>query len=207
MRLLICWLLTVVLLACGQKAPVFPPLKTDAIIVFFGDSLTYGTGAGPEQDIPSLVAKELPFHVQNAGVPGNTTQDGLNRLEETLDQPVDLLIIGLGGNDFLRHVPLTETKRNLKQMIHLAKSKGVRVLLMAIPQPSLGAAAFGNLSDHPIYEELAEEEDVGLIQDVFTEVLSSNATKSDQIHPNAKGYALAKDQLIAEMRRLGLIRN
>lgn len=207
MKQLLCWALAVALLACGQKAPAFPPLRTDATIVLFGDSLTYGTGAGPEQDIPSLIAKELPFHVQNAGVPGNTTQDGLGRLEATLNQPIDLLIIGLGGNDFLRHVPLAETKRNLKQMIHLAKARGVAVLLMAIPQPSLGAAAFGNLSDHPVYEEVAEEEHIGLIKDVFTEVLSNNATKSDQIHPNAKGYALAKDQLIAEMRRLGLINN
>jgi acyl-CoA hydrolase len=207
MRQLLCWLLAVVLLACGQNGPAFPPLKTDATIVFFGDSLTYGTGAGPEQDMPSLVAKELPFRVQNAGVPGNTTQDGLNRLEETLNQPIDLLIIGLGGNDFLRHIPLAETKRNLKQMIHLAKAKGVRVLLMAIPQPSLGAAAFGNLSDHPVYEEIAEEERIELIHDVFTKVLSNNATKSDQIHPNAKGYALVKDQLITELRRLGLIKN
>ncbi len=207
MKQLLCWALAVALLACGQKAPAFPPLRTDATIVLFGDSLTYGTGAGPEQDIASLIAKELPFHVQNAGVPGNTTQDGLGRLEATLDQPIDLLIIGLGGNDFLRHVPLAETKRNLKQMIHLAKARGVVVLLMAIPQPSLGAAAFGNLSDHPVYEEVAEEEHIGLIKDVFTEVLSNNTTKSDQIHPNAKGYALAKDQLIAEMRRLGLINN
>lgn len=206
MRSLLYWLIAFALVACGQKAPAFPPLKADATIVFFGDSLTYGTGAGPKQDIPSLVAKELHFHVQNAGVPGNTTQDGVERLEETLDEPVDLLIIGLGGNDFLRHVPLAETKRNLKQMIHLAKAKGVRVVLMAIPQPSLGAAAFGSLSDHPVYEEIAEEEHVGLFKDVFTDVLSHNETKSDQIHPNAQGYMEAKDQLVAEMRRLGLIK-
>lgn len=206
MKRLLYWFLAIALLACGQKAPAFPPLKADATIVFFGDSLTYGTGAGPKQDIPSLVEKELHFHVQNAGVPGNTTQDGLDRLAETLDQPVDLLIIGLGGNDFLRHVPLATTKQNLRQMIRLAKAKGVRVMLMAIPQPSLGAAAFGSLSDHPVYEEIAEEEHVGLIKDVFTEVLSNNATKADQVHPNAEGYALAKDQLIAEMHRLGLVK-
>lgn len=207
MKRLICLFLAIFLLACGQKAPAFPPLKTGANIVFLGDSLTYGTGAGPEQDIPSLVAKELPFQIQNAGIPGNTTEDGLNRIEEILDHPVDLLIIGLGGNDFLRKVPLATTKENLKKMIRIARAKGIKVMLMAIPQPSLGAAAFGTLSDHPVYEEIAEEEHVGLAKDVFTGVLSDNATKSDQIHPNAKGYALAKDQLIAEMRRLGLIKN
>lgn len=200
------WFLAVLLLACSHQAPAFPPLKTDATIIFFGDSLTYGTGAAQGQDIPSLVAKELPVQVQNEGVPGDTTQDGLARLEEALEQPADLLIIGLGGNDFLRHVPLTDTKNNLKQMIRMAKAKGVQVVLMAIPQPSIGAAAFGNLSDHPVYEEIADEEHIGLIRDVFTSALSNNATKSDQIHPNAKGYALAKDQLIAEMRRLGLVK-
>ena len=206
MNRLFCLFFALILLACGQNAPAFPPLKTGANIVFFGDSLTFGTGAGPEQDIPSLVAKELPFQVQNEGVPGNTTEDGLQRIEETLDEPVDLLIIGLGGNDFLRKVSLATTKKNLKQMIHIAKAKGVQVILMAIPEPSLGAAAFGNLSDHPVYEEIAEEEHVGLIKDVFTNVLAHNETKSDQIHPNAKGYAKAKDQVVSEMRRLGLIK-
>ncbi len=207
MRRLLCCFIAVFLLACGQKAPVSPPLQTGASIVFLGDSLTYGTGAGPGQDIPSQLAKELHFQVENAGIPGNTTEDGLNRINEVLDRHVDLLIIGLGGNDFLRQVPLATTKYNLIQMIHIAKARGIKVMLMAIPKPSLGAAAFGALSDHPIYEEIAQEEHIGLAKDVFTGALSDNATKSDQIHPNAKGYTLAKDQLVAEMRRLGLINN
>jgi acyl-CoA thioesterase I len=194
--------------ACGADKPQLPSLKNGATIVFLGDSLTYGTGAKHgKEDIPALFSKELPYQAINAGVPGETTEDGLDRIEDVLaEQKTDLLVIALGGNDFLRKVSPETTRRNLKEMIKIAKAENIKVLLMAIPEPSIGGA-FGALHDHPMYAEIAAEEQVGLLEDIFTEALSDNATKSDQIHPNAKGYAMAKERVIEEMQALGLLQD
>lgn len=188
------------------------PLPSTSNVVILGDSLTYGTGASSGEDYASLLASNTGWNVINAGVPGNTSSDGLARLSQYLqaheagEQKIDLLIVELGGNDFLKHVPESETINNLKAILSQAKAKSIQTALIAIPEFSPVGAAFGALSDHPLYEKLAEETDTPLIEDLFSDVLAKNNLKADPIHPNAEGYRLVASELQEALTELGFLK-
>ena len=202
--LLIIWL-TALIAACGAEKS-HSVIPTNATVVILGDSLTYGTGADNGQDYASLLANNTGWNVINAGVPGNTSSNGLERLPDLLsEQRVDLLIVELGGNDFLRHLPEAETAKNLKAILAQSKAKNIPTLLLAIPAFSPIGAAFGNLSDHPLYEKLAKETHTALIDDVFSDVLSKNSLKADSIHPNAEGYRMVEEGLRTALIKQGFL--
>jgi acyl-CoA hydrolase len=197
--------------ACDSKYR-HTPLPSTSNVVILGDSLTYGTGAGSGEDYASILAGNTGWNVINEGVPGNTSYDGLARLSQILEahesgeQKIDLLIVELGGNDFLKHVPKTETVSNLKAILNQAKAKSINTVLIAIPEFSPVGAAFGALSDHPLYENLAEETDTPLIEDLFSDVLAKNSLKADPIHPNAAGYRLVATELQNALIDLGFLK-
>jgi acyl-CoA hydrolase len=197
--------------ACDSKYR-HTPLPSTSNVVILGDSLTYGTGAGSGEDYASILAGNTGWNVINEGVPGNTSYDGLARLSQILEahesgeQKIDLLIVELGGNDFLKHVPKTETVSNLKAILDQAKAKSINTVLIAIPEFSPVGAAFGALSDHPLYENLAEETDTPLIEDLFSDVLAKNSLKADPIHPNAAGYRLVATELQNALIDLGFLK-
>jgi acyl-CoA hydrolase len=126
-----------------------------------------------------------------------------NLLEE--HQP-KLLLIELGGNDLLRQVPTKQVEENLKSIIAQAKTQGVQIALVAIPEISPLMAAVGNLSDHPLYARVAEETKVPLITDIFSDVLSKRDLKADQIHPNAQGYVEVAKAMQETLKALGFVR-
>ena len=194
------------LLACAEKYPLQPAIAQGATVLILGDSLSFGTGAKPEEAYPVLLEKATGWHIVNAGVPGDTTSGGLQRLPNLLEthQP-KLLLVELGGNDLLRQVSPKQVESNLKSIIAQAKSIGVPVALVAIPEISPLMAAVGNLSDHPLYARVAEEMQVPLVTDVFSEVLSKRDLKADQIHPNAQGYAVVASGMQAALKALGFI--
>ena len=147
--------LIVILSLCLLQAcsgPSIPALSDNARVLAFGDSLTYGVGASKGQDYPSQLAAMSGFEVINAGVSGETTSGGKQRLGKllALHNP-ELLILLEGGNDFLRNQSKAQTKANLANMIEQAQAKGVPVLLVAVTQKGLF------LSASPLYLELAEE--------------------------------------------------
>ncbi len=199
------------LTAC-DKGYQYPPLPATANVLILGDSLTYGTGAAEGEDYANLLASSTGWNVMNAGVPGNTSLQGLERLPEYLaahasgQQKIDLLLIALGGNDFLRHVPQSQIVENLKAMLMQAKVHGIQTALIAIPELSPVGAAFGTLSDHPLYARLAEETNTPLLSGIFTEALAKNSLKADPIHPNADGYQVVAARLQQGLQLLGFIR-
>jgi len=198
-------LLAMLMTACGhgQQYPAIPAKST---VVILGDSLTYGTGADKDQDYASILASNTGWNVINAGVPGNISSDGLARLPELLDgQEIDLLIVELGGNDFLKQLPEAETTGNLKAILAQVKAKKIQAVLLAIPKFSPIGAAFGNLSDHPLYEKLAKETNTPLVEDVFSDVLANNGLKSDAIHPNAEGYRIVEDNMRNAFIKMGFL--
>ncbi|HEY8353396.1 MAG TPA: arylesterase [Methylophilaceae bacterium] len=204
-RLLTMALLPLMLAACGDR-PQFPPLPEGASVLILGDSLSYGTGAARGEDYPSLLAKNTGWNIINAGVPGDTSADGLERLPALLEQhEVDLLIVELGGNDFIRRVPQQQTKDNLRAILTEARANGIQSLLLAIPEFSPFGAAVGSLSDHALYRELAKETGTPLIENIFSDVLAKNALKSDPIHPNAEGYRLIEDALRKALQKQGFL--
>jgi acyl-CoA hydrolase len=204
-KLLLSACLSILLVACGgEKAKAIIPANSTVVIL--GDSLTYGTGADKGQDYASMLANNTGWNVINAGIPGNTSSNGLARLPDLLSEHhVDLLIVELGGNDFLQHLPEKETASNLKAILAQSKAKNIPTVMLAIPAFSPLGAAFGNLSDHPIYEKIAQETGTALIEDVFSDVLAKNGLKADPVHPNAAGYRVVEEGLRTTLIEMGFL--
>lgn len=197
--------LPVFLVACGNEQQ-YKTLPNDATVLILGNSLSYGTGAADGEDYPSLLAANTGWNIINAGVPGDTSAGGLARLPDLLGRhEIDLLIVELGGNDFIKRVPQQETINNLRTILSEAKANNIQPLLLAIPEFSPFGAAVGNLSDHDLYEKLAEETGTPLVQDLFSEVLAKNGLKSDPIHPNAEGYRLIEESLRKALSKKGFL--
>lgn len=205
-RLIFSLLLALLLGACG--GPKHQPLPAGATALVLGDSVSHGTGAGEGQDYPTLLATLTGWHIVNASVPGDTSADGLSRLPDLLDRnKPKLVLVELGGNDFLRQTSRAQTVANLKAILLECRTRGIPAVLIAVPRPSLAGAVIGHLSDDPIYRELANNTETPLIEDILADVLSSNDLKSDHIHPNAAGYRKIAQGLQAELRELGFLRN
>lgn len=172
-------------------------LQKNQRILAFGDSLTYGYGATIDESYPSILARKTGREVVNAGINGETSGEGRRRLPGLLDDgEITLIILCFGGNDILQKLPMTELKENLKQMIIMAKRRGIAVLLVSVPNLGL----FG-LSALPLYEEVASETGVPLLSGMLTEILSQPTLKSDQIHPNAAGYRKMAEKIYAKLQK------
>ncbi|MEQ1602017.1 MAG: arylesterase [Methylophilaceae bacterium] len=195
-------LLLLVLFACSAEKHAAIPQGSNVLAL--GDSVTYGTGAEASESYPELLAAKTGWRVINAGVAGNTSADALTRLPELLEQHTPrLILVELGGNDFLRHVALQETIANLKAVLSLAKAHGIPVVLVAVPRPNLLGAAVGHLSDDPIYQTISRETGTPVVKNVLSDVLSQNTLKSDPIHPNAQGYRRMANELALALQELG----
>ena len=174
---------------CDQL-PQLKPLGHDAVILTFGDSLTFGTGAKQEQAYPVQLQTLVSRTVINAGIPGEITRSGLRRLPALLQQhQPDLIIICHGGNDILRRLNLQQTRSNIQQMIDISRAYGAQVVLVGVPDFSLF------LSSAEFYLELAELNHLPIENTVLPDILKNSAWKSDQIHPNATGYSMLAERL------------
>ena len=187
-------------IACGEKPPQIPRLGPDDVVLAFGDSLTYGTGASPEEAYPNVLAKLINRNVVGAGVPGETTADGLERLPAVLDEVKPrLLLLCMGGNDMLRRMDSASIESNLRAMVQLAKSRGIGVVLIGVPEPAL----FGGTA--AVYGKLALDQRVPLEGKILHEVLFDKELKADQIHPNARGYRRIAQALADFLQRAGAL--
>jgi len=184
---------------CGQQAKL-ARLAPDAVVLAFGDSLTFGTGASEAESYPAQLAQLIGRKVVRAGVPGEVSADGLERLPEALDehQP-KLLILCHGGNDFLRRLPKQRAAENVRAMIRLAKGRGIEVVLIGTPE--LGFT----VSPPEFYGEIAGELRVPYEGGVIGKILRDSSLKSDTIHPNARGYRLIAERLAELLRKAGAV--
>ena len=175
-------LLATLVAACG-RTPAIAPLPADAVILAFGDSLTFGTGAPAEQSYPDVLAGLLNRTVINAGIPGEVSAAGLNRLPQLLEEHrPQLVILCHGGNDFLRRLDRARTAANLAAMVELCRAAGADVVLVGVPEFGL------ILSPPPLYREVAERFAIPYEEEIISDLLGDRDFKSDTIHPNAAGY-------------------
>lgn len=183
-------LVAVFLVVGCERAPTLPKLGPDDVIVAFGDSLTFGTGASRETAYPAVLATLTGRTVVNAGVPGDTTASALQRLPAVLDQHRPrLVLLCLGGNDMLRKQPEADIQNNLRRLVSTIRASGAEVMLIAVPAPTLfgGPPAF--------YARVADDLKLPLEDDAFDAVLRDNRLKADPIHANAAGYRVVAEQL------------
>lgn len=192
--------LLLLLIFTNKEREMMPLTKQDTILTF-GDSLTYGYGAKSGESYPELLSHYTGLKVINAGVNGDTSEDGKRRLTASLSDPsIKVMILFFGGNDILQKRSMQDLKENLRSMIVMAKEKQIEVLLVSVPNFTL----FG-LSALDLYDELAEEEDVPLLSGMLAEILSDPSLKIDQIHPNAKGYEKMAKEVFESLKRENLI--
>ena len=183
-----------ILFQAGQPAKV---------LLFYGDSLTAGYGLSTEEAFPALVEKKLKeqgkaYKVVNAGLSGETSAGGLNRLDWILRQPVDIFVLELGANDGLRGLPLDQTRKNLQAIIDKVKSKypNVKIVIagMLVP-PNMGPDYTAEFKK--IFPELARKNKATLIpfllQDVAGDEKLNNA---DGIHPNVEGHKIVANNVL-----------
>jgi len=169
-------------------------------ILFFGDSITAGLGVEEEEAFPALVQQKIDslnwnFKAVNAGLSGETSAGGLRRVDWMLRQPVSVFVLELGGNDGLRGIDLSVTKKNLQKIIDKVEAKypEARIVLagMQVP-PNLGPEYTQKFKS--MYPELAEKNNAALIPFLLEDVgRNPERMQSDGIHPNAKGH-----QILAE---------
>lgn len=191
---------------CNNK-PTGAKIARGSKVIALGDSLTYGYGAEKHQAYPTILAEKTGWQIRNAGINGDTSAGVLARLNEIIQQKPSLVLLGIGGNDVLKHVNPSETKKNITEIVQKIKAKNIVVVLIAEPHFST-SALFGWASDNPIYQEIADSEQVMLFskgEGSWSEILSNEKLKSDQIHANAAGYAKFADNLYQFLQKQGLI--
>ncbi len=176
-------------LILGKNVPATPEnarAYAQRPILAFGDSLTFGTGVEPHLSYPAMLQRMSGVKVVNAGVPGETSAQGLKRLEGALrEHRPAMLILCHGGNDVLRGLSRSALKENLAAMVRIAQKENVDVLLVGLPDMS--TLGFGDLD---LYEEVAETYGTMFESGVIGKIERNAALKSDRIHPNAEGYRM-----------------
>ena len=197
-------LLAAALTACSKTAP-HAALPAGSTILALGDSLTAGYAADAEAAYPAVLASLTGWQIINGGVSGNTSAQALARLPALMRRQPQLVLVSIGGNDFLRKVPEADTRSNIRQIVQQIKAAGVPAVLVAVPYFTTGAL-FGRLSEHPMYEELAAELNVPLLKGAWAEVLGDKKLKSDQIHANAQGYRVFAEKMWAFLKQQGFAR-
>jgi lysophospholipase L1-like esterase len=154
-------------------------------IVCFGDSITFGYGAQPGEDYPSVLARMLDIPVVNAGIDGDTTTEALKRLKpDVLDRGPLLVIIEFSGNDFLKKIPKEVTLDNIRSMVEQIQEKGVMVAIADI------SAGMFLAEYRSAFYNLAREKGAIFIPHILGGIITNPSMKSDFLHPNAEGYKM-----------------
>lgn len=177
--------------------PAAPAKSPDnrPVIAAFGDSLSAGHGADPGKSYPDFLQTELNrqgyrYHVVNAGISGDTTTDGLERVDSVTAMKPAIVIVEFGGNDGLRGLPVATTRANLEQIIMTLQKAGTKIVLagMTLP-PNYGPDYIRSFTG--IYRDLARKYHLPLIPFLLSGVGGNAALmQRDGIHPTAEGNAI-----------------
>jgi lysophospholipase L1-like esterase len=192
--------IALLLLAGCSERPKLERLAGDAVVLAFGDSLTFGTGANEDESYPAQLERLIGRRVVPAGVPGEVSAQALERLPATLDEHAPrLLLLCIGGNDFLRRLGNQQAEHNVREMVKLARSRGIAVLLIGTPEPGF------TVSPPAFYAGIAKEFRLPYEEGIIGQVLKDRSLKADPIHPNARGYRVIAERLAEQLKQNGAI--
>jgi acyl-CoA thioesterase-1 len=208
-----CMIFTLTIFGCGNGGSSTNSEKTKnkvdelqvqkKTILFFGNSLTEGYGLDDRsQAFPALIQKKidslkLPYRVINAGLSGETSAGGKNRIDWLLRQKVDVFVLELGANDGLRGIPVTETTKNLQEIVDRVKSKypdAKQVLLgMQVP-PNMGGRYISEFRG--IFQVLARKNNMAFVPFLLEGVGGiQELNQADGIHPTAEGHKILAENV------------
>lgn len=184
-----------------------PVRAADLTLVVLGDSLSAGYQLAPGDGFPEQLQKALeargqPVEVINAGVSGDTTSGGLSRLDWSVGEGVDAVIVELGANDALRGIAPALTRRNLEEITSRLRARGIEVLLAGMLAPRNLGEKYAKEFD-PIYADLAKAHGA-LLYPFFLEgvALNPDLNLSDGMHPNADGVAVIVENILPKVEEL-----
>ena len=190
-------LLSIILVSCNEKNTKNKIEK----VLLFGDSLMAGYGLPNEQHLSVVLEQNLKsegydINVINGSISGNTSLDGLNRIEETLSElDIDLIILGLGANDMLRKINPNETKKNLEKIIKIIQDKNIKIILAGMIASTSYGLNYKKKFDK-IFPDLSKKYDLPLIPFLLDGVaLNPNFNQSDGMHPNKKGTLIISETI------------
>ena len=187
-----------ILVGCNET-PRKTSLPQGATVIALGDSLTFGTGATPETSYPSVLAAASGWDVINAGVPGETAAEGCARLPGLIeDHRPQLVLVLLGGNDFLRRMPEQNVVAALERCVESARAGNAEIAL--IPVPRFGASG---IVDAPLYAEAGRVWNVAVLDAGLSALIAQRALRADAVHLNAAGYREMALNLVEGLRTQG----
>jgi len=202
--------------ACDKQSAIAPkPRQTSSLaasnkpkIVAFGDSLTAGFGLTEKESYPYLLQEKLKadgydYEVLNAGVSGDTSAGGLERIDWSIEQEgVEILILELGGNDLLRGLSVPEMKGNLTEIVRKAKARKVKVLLCGL-FPPMARVGDEQRQFAAVFSEIAKQEKVAFMPFFLQGVGGvKQFNQADGIHPNADGAKILTENVYASLKPL-----
>lgn len=188
LAVVIAWLAS----ACGQStpgAPTSPPPQIVRTVVVLGDSLAVYPSL--DQSFPARLQYRidqgsLKWKVTNAGVSGDTTADGLARIDPLLTSEVGVMVLELGANDGLRGIPVAAIETNLSTMIERAQVRGIRVLLCGMETPPTHGFDY-SVAFHLVFPRIAQRYQTAFVPFLLAGALTPDMTGPDGVHPNAAG--------------------
>lgn len=187
-------------LSSCSDSPQLTPLSSNDIILAFGDSLTYGTGAKKTESYPSVLTKLSGKTVINAGVSGEVSADGLKRLPQFLEKHnPTLLILCHGGNDVLQRKSKNTMFKNVQAMVELAQAQNIDLVLLGVPEFGLFLSAMEG------YGDIASDKEILYLPDLIPDLLGDNNLKSDTVHPNKAGYRIMAETIYEALQEAGAL--
>jgi len=184
----------VIYLLQPTRYPITNRIPSGETVVAFGDSLTYGIGAAKNMSYPAQLSELIGEKVINLGVPGDTTTDALNRIDQLIEQDPRIVLLTLGGNDLKNGVDKEIAFNNLRTIIHNAQESGALVIIGGIDIPLFGR---GFADD---YRKLAKDTRSVLLPNVFEGIMGNHQLMADSIHPNDKGYKIMAERFHEVMK-------
>jgi acyl-CoA thioesterase I len=181
--------------ACGRNNTwkITNAYPQGVAVVALGDSLTSGYQMAPGESYPEQLSVRIGRPILNRGVSGDSTAEGLARLErDVIDENPRIVIVGLGANDMLRRQPIDPAFANLRAIVDRIHAKGALVVLLGVD-----GRLYGDWG--PRYRALARETGCVYVPDLLDGVFGDPRLMYDQIHPNAKGYAKIAERLDSEI--------
>ena len=190
-------LLAIIVVGCSEKKS---QIKIEKVLLF-GDSLMSGYGLPEDDHLSVVLEKSLKsdgneIQIFNGSISGDTSSDGLDRIEDELsDASYDLIIIGLGANDMLRRINPDQTKQNLEDIINIIVNNDIKIILAGMVASPTNGLSYKKKFDK-IYPDLSKKFELELIPFLLKGVaLNPSLNQADGIHPNEKGVLIISETL------------
>ncbi len=171
---------------CAQKAAIQP--KLEKTIVCFGDSLTHGTGASNGETYPYFLQKFTNLTVVNAGVHGDTSQQGLDRIDEIFQFKPFMVLIEFGANDFFKKIPTAVTKKNIESIVDKIQASGATAVILCTEDNQLPEL-------RRILVEISNDKNAPIVSGILNEIWTDRTLFADDLHPNSAGYKIVAEKV------------